>query len=211
VNPLELTSAYSTFANDGTRATPYAIISVEDHNGKVLYRAKPQREDVLDPQVAHMMTSALVDVVNGGTGSRIRTVGFNYPAAGKTGTTQNYADAWFVGYTPQFTAGVWVGFDDKRITFTSADGQGGHAAAPIWGKFMKYSYEALRPKMMYFVTSYTPSSRSGDAGDSLRRADTNYVPPIPPVKNEPPMPTAKKASMLPSEMIEQRPLVHSRR
>jgi penicillin-binding protein 1A len=155
VTPIELTSAYSTFANEGVRATPYAVLRVEDRNGRTIYRARPELDNVLDPRICHEMTSALSDVVNAGTGSRIRSLGFHFPAAGKTGTTQNYADAWFVGYTPQYTAGVWVGFDDKRITFTGADGQGGRAAAPIWGLFMKYTYEVLRPKMQYFTTSYT--------------------------------------------------------
>jgi penicillin-binding protein 1A len=155
VSPMELTSAYSTFANEGVRATPYAIIRVEDRNGKTIYRAHPEFDNVLEPRICHEMTSALSDVVNAGTGSRIRSLGFHFPAAGKTGTTQNYADAWFIGYTPQYTAGVWVGFDDKRITFTGADGQGGRAAAPIWGLFMKYVYDALHPKIEYFTTSYT--------------------------------------------------------
>ncbi len=154
VSPMELTSAYSTFANEGVRATPYAIVRVEDRNGKIIYRAHPEFENVLEPRICHMMTSALSDVVNAGTAARIRGLGFHFPAAGKTGTTQNYADAWFIGYTPHYTAGVWVGFDDKRISFTGADGQGGRAAAPIWGLFMKYVYDALKPKIEYFTTSY---------------------------------------------------------
>jgi penicillin-binding protein 1A len=154
VSPMELTSAYSTFANEGVRATPYAIVRVEDRNGKIIYRSHPEFENALEPRICHMMTSALSDVVNAGTAARIRGLGFHYPAAGKTGTTQNFADAWFIGYTPHYTAGVWVGFDDKRISFTGADGQGGRAAAPIWGLFMKYVYDALKPKIEYFTTSY---------------------------------------------------------
>ncbi len=153
VSPLDLTSAYSVFANDGVLATPYAIIRVEDRNGKILYQQKPQFEYVLDPKICHEITSSLEDVVQHGTGMRVLNY-FRYPAAGKTGTTQNYADAWFIGYTPEYTAGVWVGFDDKRITFNSSNGQGGRAAAPIWGMFMKYTYDALRPKIEYFNTSY---------------------------------------------------------
>ncbi len=153
VSPLDLTSAYSVFANDGVRATPYAIIQVEDRNGKILYQKKPEFENVLDPKICHEITSSLEDVVQYGTARRLLNY-FRYPAAGKTGTTQNYADAWFVGYTPEYTAGVWVGFDDKRITFNSSYGQGGRAAAPIWGLFMKYTYEALKPKIEYFNTSY---------------------------------------------------------
>ena len=153
VSPLEMTSAYTTFANDGVRPTPYDIIRVEDRNGKVLYQHKPQFDYVLQPKICHEITSALEDVILYGTGRRVLNY-FRYPAAGKTGTTQNYADAWFIGYTPEFTAGVWVGFDDRRITFSGANGQGGRAAAPIWGKFMKYSYEALHTPIEYFNTSY---------------------------------------------------------
>jgi penicillin-binding protein 1A len=155
VSPLELTTAYSTFANEGVRATPYAIVRVEDRNGKIIYKSHPEFDNVLEPRICHMMTSALTDVVNAGTATRIRSLGFHFPAAGKTGTTQGFTDAWFIGYTPHFTAGVWVGFDDKRIGFTGADGQGGRAAAPIWGLFMKYVYESLRPQIEYFTTSYS--------------------------------------------------------
>jgi penicillin-binding protein 1A len=178
VSPLELTSAYGIFGNEGVRAVPYAIVRVEDRNGKVLYRAKPQFENVLEPNIADMMTSALADVVDRGTGSRIRSLGFNYPAAGKTGTTQNYADAWFVGYTPLFAAGVWVGFDDKRVLFTPDAGQGAHAAAPIWGKFMKYTYEALKPKITPF-THYTPVK------DTSAIIDTSLVQKISPIEQRP--------------------------
>ena len=174
VNPMEITSAYSTFANEGVRATPYAILRVENRNGKVIYRAHPELDNVLEPRICHEMTSALSDVVNAGTGSRIRSLGFHFPAAGKTGTTQNYADAWFVGYTPEYTAGVWVGFDDKRITFTGADGQGGRAAAPIWGLFMKYTYDALRPKMQYFTTSYD-NIASPDFPGVDHTTDSNFI------------------------------------
>lgn len=154
VSPLELVSAFSVFANDGVHTTPYGILRVEDRNGKVIYRPKPHFEYVFEPKIAQMMTQCLVAVVQGGTGSGVRQW-FNYPAAGKTGTTQSYADAWFVGYTPHFVAGAWVGFDDKRVTFTTADGQGGRAAAPIWGRFMKYAYQALKPKIRYFNTNWS--------------------------------------------------------
>jgi penicillin-binding protein 1A len=186
VNPLELTSAYSTFANEGVRATPYAILRVEDRNGKIIYKSHPEFDNVLEPRICHMMTSALMDVVNAGTATRIRSLGFHFPAAGKTGTTQNFADAWFIGYTPQYTAGVWVGFDDKRITFTGADGQGGRAAAPIWGLFMKYTYDALRPQVQYFTTSYTNLGTPGEVQSRTDQSDSN-TPPIEltPLQNAP--------------------------
>jgi penicillin-binding protein 1A len=199
VSPIELTSAYSTFANDGIRATPYAILRVEDRNGKVLYRSRPEFENVLEPKIARMMTSCLADVVDRGTASRIRgQCNFHFPAAGKTGTTQNYEDAWFVGYTPLFTAGVWVGFDDKRISFTAgADGQGGRAAAPIWGYFMKYTYDALKPKITYFSTHYvaavsnaTEKAASSDSGEVTKPINTvpDRVPVLKPVKPQPVVP-----------------------
>ncbi len=198
VTPLELTSAYSTFANEGIRATPYAILRVEDRNGKVLYQAHPEFQSVLQPRICHMITSALCDVVNAGTATRIRSVGFHYPAAGKTGTTQDFADAWFVGYTPQYTAGVWVGFDDKRITFTGADGQGGRAAAPIWGLFMKYVYDELHPPLEYFTTSYSnvasPNFPGEQPADSGAANDSSNMPieltPLPNAPNHRPNPGA---------------------
>lgn len=199
VTPLEITSAYSVFANDGIRATPYSILRVEDRNGKVIYRAKPEFEYVFDPKIAQMMTTCLKAVVDAGTASSIRQW-FSYPAAGKTGTTQSYADAWFVGYTPQYAAGVWVGFDDKRITFTSANGQGGRAAAPIWGRFMKYAYQAVKPKLTYFNTDYSSSSVS--IGDSTR-SDSGAVPPIvTPV--EPVIPAQKPVKLDPATPAEQK-------
>jgi penicillin-binding protein 1A len=191
VNPLELTSAYSTFANEGVRATPYAVLRVEDRAGKILYKAKPEFENVLEPRIAHMMTSALEDVVNAGTAIRIRGLGFHYPAAGKTGTTQNFADAWFMGYTPHFTAGVWVGFDDKRVSFTGADGQGGRAAAPIWGLFMKRVYDELRPKVQYFVTSYSNTAAPGEGPIHLSVPDTT----MPEIRTT--LPSDQKPSILP--------------
>jgi membrane carboxypeptidase/penicillin-binding protein len=86
------------------------------------------------------MTTMMQDVVDGGTGTRVRSF-FHLPAAGKTGSTNEFADAWFVGYTPSLVSGVWVGFDNKVVHFTNWDGQGGRAAAPIWGRFMQYVYE----------------------------------------------------------------------
>ncbi len=198
VNPLELTSAYSTFANEGVRATPCAILRVEDRNGKIIYRSHPEFDNALEPRVCHMMTSALSDVVNVGTASRIRGLGFHFPAAGKTGTTQNYADAWFIGYTPHYTAGVWVGFDDKRITFSGADGQGGRAAAPIWGLFMKNVYESLRPQLEYFTTSYNnvaspefPDSLGGTR-DTTKDAPAIQLAPQPNAPTNSPVPGKRK-------------------
>lgn len=140
VSPLELTSAYGVFANEGVLVHPLSILRIEDKDGNVIEQNEPQKEEALSKETAYIMTNMLQGVVNSGTGRRVRDY-YHWPAAGKTGTTNDYGDAWFEGFTPQLAAGVWVGFDDNRIKFGYSEGQGGLAAAPIWGKFMKYAYE----------------------------------------------------------------------
>jgi penicillin-binding protein 1A len=140
VTPLEMTSAFSVFPNEGVFVEPNSIVKIEDKDGNLIEESIPERKEALSKETAYILTNMMEDVVNYGSGTRIRNF-FHYPAAGKTGTTQGFADAWFVGFTPQLAAGVWVGFDDQAITFNSADGQGGRAAAPVFGRFMKYVYE----------------------------------------------------------------------
>ncbi len=139
VQPLEITAAYGVFPNEGVYIEPISILRIEDKDGNVLEENQPNKREVLSPETAYLMTSMMKDNVNGGTGGRVRLF-FSGPAAGKTGTTQEFADAWFIGFTPNVTAGVWVGFDNKSVHFTTSDGQGGRAAAPIWGRFMNYIY-----------------------------------------------------------------------
>ena len=140
VSPLELTSAYGVYANEGVLVSPIAIVRIEDNDGNVIEDNAPEKKEVLSKETAYLMTDLLKGVVNSGTGTRVRSY-FTGACAGKTGTTNDYADAWFMGYTPQLVAGTWVGFDDARIRFTNADGQGGRAAAPIFGLFMQKTYE----------------------------------------------------------------------
>ncbi|TAK61031.1 MAG: PBP1A family penicillin-binding protein [Bacteroidetes bacterium] len=140
VIPLDIISAYGAFANEGVYVEPISILKIVDKNGNIIEETFPARREVLSPETAYILTTMMEDAVNSGSGAGIRSY-FHLPAAGKTGTTQEYADAWFIGYTPHITAGVWVGFDNKTVHFTNADGQGGRAAAPIWGRFMKYTYE----------------------------------------------------------------------
>lgn len=140
VTPLEITSAFGVLANHGVRVEPVSILKIEDKNGTVLEENTPSQREVLSDETSFIMTSMLEGVVNGGTGAHVRDY-FQLPAAGKTGTTTEFADAWFIGYTPQIVAGVWVGFDNKSVHFRTWDGQGGRAAAPIWGRFMKHVYE----------------------------------------------------------------------
>jgi penicillin-binding protein 1A len=139
VEPLELVAAYGVFPNEGVYTEPMEILKIEDKDGNVLEENRPEQHEVLSKETAYLMTDLLTGTVDGGTGSSVRNF-FVLPAGGKTGTTQEYADAWFIGFTPQITAGVWVGFDNKSVHFTTSDGQGGRAAAPIWARFMKYIY-----------------------------------------------------------------------
>ncbi|MEX0911880.1 MAG: penicillin-binding transpeptidase domain-containing protein, partial [Gemmatimonadota bacterium] len=144
VVPLEMVAAFSVFANNGRLVAPRLIQRVEDGEGRMLWEAPLQRQVVLSPEVAFLTTNLMQDVVDRGTGSRVRAVGLpgNVPAAGKTGTTNDAADAWFVGFTPDVTAGVWVGFDEpRRIT---VGGGGGSIAAPIWGRVLA-EYYGTRP------------------------------------------------------------------
>lgn len=140
VSPLELTTAYGVFANEGVLVEPLSILRIEDKDGNVIEQNFPQKREAMSRETAYIMTNLLEGVVNEGTATRVRGY-YYFPAAGKTGTTNDYGDAWFVGYTPQLVAGAWVGFDDNRIKFGYSEGQGGRAAAPIWGRFMKYTYE----------------------------------------------------------------------
>jgi penicillin-binding protein 1A len=133
VSLLELTNAYSVFANQGDRIEPVFIRKILDRNGNVIEEAKPLHEKVVDPSTAYIMTHLLEGVVQHGTGQRAKAL--NRPAAGKTGTTNNLFDAWFMGYTPRYITGTWVGFDEER---SLGEGEtGSRAASPIWLAFMK--------------------------------------------------------------------------
>jgi len=138
VNLLELVSAYSVFPNGGVGVKPRSIISITDRYGKILENNNSvKKEEVLDPQTAYIMTSMLQTVINEGTGYPSRLWGFDRPAGGKTGTTDENMDTWFIGFTPQITVGVWVGFDDK--TSMGKHGTGAEVALPIWTEFMKFA------------------------------------------------------------------------
>ena len=131
VTPLELTSAYGTFANQGIHVEPTAIIKVLDRDGKVVEQAKPKQKNVVSEASANDLTSMLQGVISRGTGTG---AAIDHPAAGKTGTTSDYCDAWFVGYTTDLVAGVWVGCDDN----SDLDGMtGGNLPASIWQTFME--------------------------------------------------------------------------
>jgi penicillin-binding protein 1A len=134
VTPLELTAAYAPFANGGLRVHPRLIRRIEAADGTVLWSAEIARADtVMDPRDAYQLTTMLRGVVDHGTGRVLRDMGIKGPVAGKTGTTNNATDVWFVGYTPTLVAGIWFGYDTPREIAPHASG--GHLAAPAWAEF----------------------------------------------------------------------------
>jgi penicillin-binding protein 1A len=140
VSPLELTGAFTTFANLGQRVKPRVITKVEDAKGDVVWEAgAPDTERVIEEGVAYLVTDALREALVRGTGQAVSQAGFRAPAAGKTGTTNDGADAWFVGYTPDVVASVWVGFDKRRPIVARATG--GRVAAPVWARTMLRIYQ----------------------------------------------------------------------
>ncbi len=142
VYPIQMIGAYSVFANLGLRTTPHAILKVENAQGRVVWQPDVDREAVLSPEESWLMVSMMKDVVIRGTGARVWSSGFRVPAGGKTGTTNDGADVWFIGYTADLVAGVWVGFDrPKKI---KANAQGGELASPAWTSFMTEVYRRKR-------------------------------------------------------------------
>ena len=147
---LDMVNAYSAFANKGVLNQPFGITKVEDRYGNVIKEYYPIREEVLREESAYMMTSMLQTVMDAGTGGSARwRHNFYHPAGGKTGTTQNWTDAWFVGFSKQLAAGVWVGVDDPRVSL--GEGQdGSRAALPAWAKFMAAAHDTLGLKRAKF-------------------------------------------------------------
>ena len=131
---LDLTSGYTAFAGGGVKVEPVTVRKVEDKDGTVFFQAQPRRREVLSPQTAALMTYILEGVVERGTATSIKALG--RPAAGKTGTTNDQRDAWFIGYTPDLVVGVWIGFDEQSRSMGKM-GTGGRVAAPIWLEFMQ--------------------------------------------------------------------------
>lgn len=142
VYQIEITSAYTAFPNLGVRLGPRAIREIRDSRGNLVRAFSPDRDEVLSPQTAYIVLSMLRDALDRGTGQSARQAGFTAPAGGKTGTTNDYTDAWFNGFTPDLVASVWVGFDrPKRII---GSGTGSLLALPIWTQFMKTVYDSLQ-------------------------------------------------------------------
>ncbi|SHI83438.1 penicillin-binding protein 1A [Mesonia phycicola] len=154
---FEMVSAYSTFANKGVYVKPVIVTRIEDKNGTILYQHVPESRDVMSEEAAYVTINLMEGVTHGGSGTRLRTTwsppyykdvvtghpyGFKNAIAGKTGTTQNQSDGWFMGIVPNLTTGVWVGAEDRSVHFpTITYGQGATMALPIWGLYMKEVYE----------------------------------------------------------------------
>ncbi|GGZ88878.1 penicillin-binding protein 1A [Algibacter mikhailovii] len=172
ISVYEMVGAYATFANQGVYTKPVMVTSIEDKNGTLLYQFKPETRDVLSAETAYVTVKLMEGVTQSGSGARLRGKGreayradyreiitgypyeFTNPIAGKTGTTQNQSDGWFMGMVPNLVTGVWVGAEDRAAHFASITyGQGAAMALPIWGLYMKscYADEALNISTAEFV------------------------------------------------------------
>ena len=177
---LEHVSAFTVFPDDGIRIDPHMIRRVSTYDGALLEEAHPAIHEVISPDVARTMTAMLEEVIQFGTGVEAKVL--KRPAAGKTGTTQDYTDAWFVGFTPQITAGVWVGFDDKQNSLGKKE-TGARAALPIWTQFMQ---NALAGMPALDFANVTPLEQ--EVGEHNIHVDT---PDTAPTEDEPSAPKAK--------------------
>lgn len=149
---IQQVGAINCFPNQGVYVEPYFISKICDRDGNVIFEARPEKHDAMSQLLAYQTACMMKGVVDHGTGARLKSSSWynlDFPVAGKTGTTNNHSDAWFVGYTPMLTCGVWVGCEERDAHFRSMEnGQGGRAAMPIFGKFMKYCYSD--PKLPYY-------------------------------------------------------------
>lgn len=183
---LEHTSAFTVFPDDGIHIQPHMIRRVTSYDGAILEEARPKVTDVLPPDVARTMVAMLEDVVNFGTGVRAKALG--RPSAGKTGTTNDFTDAWYIGFTPQITTGVWVGFDDPKTSLGKKE-TGARAALPIWLQFMEQASKGMPVETFPNVTSLEELVKTAheqvDVPDTAPPVDTTEQGiPAPPGKPE---------------------------
>src|SRR6266851_3689483 len=166
ITPLEQTSAFSVFPNDGVRVAPRYITKVTDYEGRILEEDYSDIKDSISSRTARIMTSMLRDVVLHGTA--VAAAKMPYPLAGKTGTTNDFTDAWFVGFSPSLTCGVWIGYDEKKSLGEKESG--GHAALPIWMQFMNVALAGKDPG------EFQPAPGQGNSAVA-RKVDTPDVAP----------------------------------
>jgi membrane peptidoglycan carboxypeptidase len=178
VSPLQMASGYATLANRGVHCDPIAITRVVDASGKTIFRAKPQCEQVIPREIADEATAMLENVIKIGTGT---AANIGRPAAGKTGTGQEFQDAWFVGYTPEVATAVWVGYARAEIPMHYVpgygEGFGGTLAAPIWHDFMLYALRNLPP--LGFAPAPIPFGYGSSTTTTGPTATTTTPPPAP--------------------------------
>jgi penicillin-binding protein 1A len=167
---LEQTAAYSVFPNDGVRITPHYITRVTDYEGRVLEEDFPEVKDVVSQRTARIMTSMLREVVLHGTG--IAAAKLPFPVAGKTGTTNDFTDAWFMGFSPTMTCGVWVGYDEKKSL--GAKETGAHAALPIWMNFMTAAMTGKDPGDFQPAPIVPHAAQKVDTPDTAAAAEESH-------------------------------------
>jgi len=167
---MEQTSAYSVFPDDGVRVTPRYITKVTDYEGQVLEENYPEVKDVISARTARIMTAMLREVVLHGTA--VGAAKMPFPVAGKTGTTNDFTDAWFVGFSPAMTCGVWVGFDEKKTL--GAKETGAHAALPIWMNFMSVATAGKDPGQFTPPENLLPVAQQLDTPDTSPGADETH-------------------------------------
>jgi penicillin-binding protein 1A len=202
---MEHTSAFTAFPNEGIRIEPHLIRRVETYEGSILEEARPRVSEAMSPEVARMMVAMLAEVVAFGTGVKAQEL--KQPSAGKTGTTNEFSDAWYIGFTPSLTAGAWIGNDDKRISLGNKE-TGARAALPVWLEVMKAAYEG---KPVEEFTGVEPLSKIAltksvqvDTPDSAPTEEEEHdsakpkppkektVPPPPPPKTVTPPPKTQR-------------------
>nr|MBA3654372.1 hypothetical protein [Actinomycetota bacterium] len=208
-NPLEMATAYATFAAKGTYAAPYGIARVRDRTGKQLYEHRPSTKPVIDPQLAGVLNATLIQVVQRGTGVAAQVPG--WVVGGKTGTTQNNGDAWFIGMTTPLTTAVWVGHPDKIVPMTNVHGRsvtGGSFPAQIFSETMRAALASLKPVPLFtaspdglgltIVGAPTTTSSSSSTTPttttptSLEPPQTTPPPPPQPQPTDPPRTTSTR-------------------
>jgi penicillin-binding protein 1A len=167
---LEQTSAYSVFPDDGVRSAPRYISKVTDYEGRVMEENYPEVKDVVSVRTARTMTAMLHEVVMHGTAVAASKMPF--PLAGKTGTTNDFTDAWFVGFSPSMTCGVWVGFDEKKSL--GAKETGAHAALPIWMNFMSTALAGKDPGEFEPPPSTPVATQKVDTPDAAPAAEESH-------------------------------------
>jgi penicillin-binding protein 1A len=170
ISLLEQTAAYSVFPNDGVRVTPRYIIRVTDYEGRVMEEDFPEVKDVVSQRTARIMTSMLQGVVQHGTA--IAAAKLPFPTAGKTGTTNDFTDAWFVGFSPTMTCGVWVGYDEKKSL--GAKETGAHAALPIWMNFMTVAMAGKDPGDFQAPPASVHTAQKVDTPDNAPETEESH-------------------------------------